>query len=106
MSNSALTVFCTCPDAAKAREIADALVGEKLAACVNIVPGLTSVYRWHGNIQADSEVLLIIKTRDTRLRALEERICALHPQEVPEVIALPIVDGSAPYLKWLQEQTL
>ncbi len=105
MTEQALTVLCTCPDANTAREIADALVGESLAACVNIVPGLTSIYRWRGNIHADAEVLLLIKTRAGRMQELEGRIRALHPYEVPEVIALPVTDGSAPYLDWIQEQT-
>lgn len=105
MTEQALAVLCTCPDAAKAREIADALVAENLAACVNIAPGLTSVYRWRGNIHADDEVLLIIKTRAGRMQAVEERIRALHPYELPEVIALPVTGGSALYLDWIQEQT-
>jgi periplasmic divalent cation tolerance protein len=98
-------VLCTCPDSAQARRIADALVGEKLAACVNILPGLTSVYEWKGKLAADDEVLLIIKTAADRSDAMARRIAELHPYEVPEVVALPIVTGLEPYLHWITEET-
>ena len=94
-------MLCTCPDRDKALELAEALVGERLAACVNLIPGLTSVYRWEGAIQQDSEVLLLIKTQETRVAALIERLRQLHPYEVPEIIAIPISEGLPDYLSWI-----
>jgi periplasmic divalent cation tolerance protein len=96
-----LVVFSTSETEEEARTIARALVEGQLAACVNIVPGLHSVYRWKGAVEEASEVLLIIKTSRTlfgQVRAVIERI---HSYELPEVIALPIVDGSERYLEWL-----
>lgn len=100
MSN-ALVCYCTCPDATVARQIAEDLVGAQVAACVNIVPGVTSVYRWQGRIEADAEVLLIIKTDAERYPSLEARVRQQHPYELPELIAVPVATGSAPYLEWL-----
>ncbi|MDQ2069634.1 divalent-cation tolerance protein CutA [Natronospira bacteriovora] len=98
-------VFCTCPDTDVAGNLASRLVAEKLAACVNILPGLTSVYEWQGKVESDPEVLLIIKTADDRLPTLIERVEALHPYEVPEVIALPIEAGLPAYLNWINDET-
>ncbi|MCX7802037.1 MAG: divalent-cation tolerance protein CutA [Meiothermus ruber] len=100
-----LTVFCTVPDLETARRIAHTVVHEELAACVNLLPGLTSVYRWQGQVEESSELLLIIKTRQERYPALEARIQALHPYQVPEVIALSIERGSVSYLDWISEST-
>lgn len=100
-----LAVFCTCPDDASAARIADALVDERLAACVNRLPGLRSVYRWQGAIERSDEVLLVIKTTAPRLEALTERVRALHPNELPEVIAFEVAGGLAAYLDWVAEQT-
>jgi len=97
-----LVAMCTCPDDVVASRIAEALVREGLAACVNRVPGLRSIYMWQGQLQSDQEVLLLIKTTKTRFTALNERINALHPYELPELIALPVVAGSADYLAWVQ----
>lgn len=102
---SVLLCLCTCPDAASAAAIADALVQERLAACVNQLPGLRSVYRWQGRVEHAQEVLLLIKTTDVRLAALTERLQALHPNELPGVIAVEAVGGLAPYLAWVAEQT-
>lgn len=99
-----LVVFITAGSAEEADRLAEALVQERLAACVNIVPGLTSVYRWEGALQRDQEWLLIAKTRRERFAALVERVQALHSYQVPEVIALPLVVGHAPYLAWLDEE--
>lgn len=96
-----LVVLCTVPGEEIAKKIAHVLVQESLAACVNIVPGLTSVYSWEGQMVEDSELLLLIKTRQERYPALEQRIRQLHPYQVPEVIALPIQQGSPQYLEWL-----
>jgi periplasmic divalent cation tolerance protein len=94
-------VLMTAPSAEVAATIARAVVGEGLAACVNIVPGVRSIYRWQGEVCDDAEVLCVIKTRAERFEALRARIAALHPYEVPEIIALPIAAGSAPYLAWI-----
>ena len=102
---SPLLILCTCPDAGSAAAIARALVEERLAACVNRVPGLTSVYRWQGEIHEDSEVLLLVKTRRELFEPLRARLVALHPYDVPEVIALDITAGHAPYLEWLRTET-
>jgi periplasmic divalent cation tolerance protein len=74
-----------------------------LAACVNVVPGVVSVYRWKGAVCRDGEVMLFIKTRAERLPALREALLALHPYELPELVALPVESGHAPYLAWLDE---
>ena len=98
----AVVVFSTFPDPEKAAEVARTLVGEQLAACVNVVQQVRSIYRWKGAVQDDAEVLAIIKTTSERQDALIARLVALHPYELPEAIALPVVDGHAPYLAWLE----
>ena len=105
MESQALAVYCTCPDQVVAERIAEAVVSERLAACVNLVPDVTSIYRWQGEIQRDAELLLIIKTRRTVYPQLEARIIELHPYQVPEIIALPIQAGSAAYLAWIADNT-
>ncbi|WP_425604505.1 divalent-cation tolerance protein CutA [Novilysobacter erysipheiresistens] len=100
-----LLCLCTCPDAASARTIADALVGERLAACVNRLPGLESTYRWEGRVEHADEVLLLIKTTTERLDALTARLQTLHPYELPELVAVEAAGGLAPYLAWVAEQT-
>ncbi|GAB3729748.1 divalent-cation tolerance protein CutA [Luteimonas pelagia] len=102
---SVLACFCTCPDTASADAIARALVEERLAACVNQLPGLRSVYRWEGRVECDDEVLLVAKTTSDRLEALTARVQALHPYELPEVIAVEVAGGLAAYLDWVAEQT-
>lgn len=96
-------VLITVPSEEVARSIARALVEERLAACVNILPGLTSVYRWQGEVVEDQEVLLIVKTTTFAFPRLKERVLALHPYTVPEIIALPIAEGHGAYLSWLRE---
>ncbi|HET8818161.1 MAG TPA: divalent-cation tolerance protein CutA [Arenimonas sp.] len=105
MSSPVLACFCTCPDASSAARIADAVVQERLAACVSQLPGLRSVYRWAGGIERADEVLLVIKTTGDRLEALTTRIQALHPNELPEVIAFQVAGGLSAYLDWVAEQT-
>ena len=100
-----LIVYCACPDAATADTLAQALVGARLAACVNVLPGVRSTYRWHGAIERADEVLLLIKTTRDRLDALCASIRALHPYELPEVIAVEASGGLPPYLDWVAEQT-
>jgi len=101
MASNALVVLVTAASAEEASRIADALVGGRLAACVNIVGGIESVYRWEGKVTRDSEVLMVIKTTDDRYAELEAQVRALHSYTTPEVIALRIEHGSAAYLKWL-----
>ena len=103
--SEALIVFVTVAARADGERIAEALVGEQLAACVNIVGPIRSIYRWQGEICRDDEHLLIIKTTRARYAALEARVKALHSYEVPEVVALPIELGSAQYLAWIGDMT-
>ena len=97
----ALVVLVTAPAEQKAVEIARALVDERLAACVNVLSGVRSIYRWKGEVCEDPEVLLVVKTTAARFEALRSRVLALHPYETPEVIALPVEAGSEPYLRWI-----
>jgi len=101
----AIVVLVTCPSAEVGEKIARALVEERLAACVNLIPQIASVYRWEGKVVLDGETLLVIKTRRTRFSSLATRITALHPYSVPEIIALPLETGARPYLAWLAEST-
>lgn len=101
MNTTVLIALCTCPDAGVADRIAATLVDEGLAACVNLVPGLTSIYRWQGEIQRDAEVLLLIKTCEARLPELTHRVRELHPYELPELIAVPVSGGLPDYLEWV-----
>ncbi|XP_063147264.1 protein CutA isoform X2 [Candoia aspera] len=98
--------FVTCPNETVAKDIARALVEKQLAACVNIVPRVTSIYQWKGAIEEDTEVLLMIKTRSSRVPALAEYVRSVHPYEVAEVIAVPIQQGNPPYLQWVEEAVL
>jgi periplasmic divalent cation tolerance protein len=98
-------VLCTCPDQERALAIGTALVEQGLAACVNLVPGLLSVYRWEGTVQRDPEVLLLVKTRADRLADLTEGLRRLHPYDLPEIIALPIIAGLPAYLSWIDQCT-
>jgi periplasmic divalent cation tolerance protein len=100
-----VVVLCTAPNDQTAREIARDLVERRLAACVNVAGGLLSVYRWQGAVHEESEVLLLIKTRAILFEALAAAIAARHPYSTPEIIALPIVAGAAPYLSWLAAET-
>lgn len=96
-------VLCTCPSMDIAKQLATHLVTEKLAACVNIMPQVTSIYQWQGEIQQDSEFQLIIKTTANNFNALSDAISQLHPYDVPEIIAVDIVNGNQPYLNWISE---
>ena len=97
----AIVVLVTAGTAENAEQIARALVEERLAACVNLIPGVRSIYRWQGKVADEAEWLLVIKSERSRFAAIEARVRALHGYEVPEVIALEIAEGSAPYLEWL-----
>ncbi len=98
-----LLVLVTIPSEHVGREIAGQLLEERLCACVNIVPGLTSLYTWEGEVCCDDELLLMIKTTGARFDALAVRIQELHPYDVPEIIATPIVQGATDYLAWIEE---
>jgi periplasmic divalent cation tolerance protein len=95
--------FSTVGSAEDAERLARALVERRLAACVSVVPGVVSIYRWKGAVEREEEHLLVIKTRTERLPALSEALVALHPYEVPELLALDVADGHPPYLAWLDE---
>lgn len=98
-------VLSTAPDTDTAARIAHALVGESLAACVNIVPAIRSIYAWNGAVQDGQEVLMIAKTTAARVVACRERLVALHPYEVPEVVAVQLSDGHDAYLRWIATAT-
>ena len=98
-------VFCTIDSAEAARKLARRLVQDRLAACVNIIENVTSVYKWEGRIEEDAELLLVIKTRDSRLQNLMDRIAELHPYDVPEILSWPVRKGSKAYLDWVVSET-
>jgi periplasmic divalent cation tolerance protein len=100
-----LMVLCTCPSRSVADAIATALLEERLAACVNQLPGVTSMYRWKGRIETDDEVLLLIKTTSRNFSGLRDAIHKLHPYELPEVVGVPITMGSDAYLDWIDTST-
>jgi len=102
---SALLVITNAPDRAVAERMADALVGKRLAACVNVLAPCRSVYRWQGDVQHDEEHPMLIKTTDERYAELEAEIRALHPYELPEIIAVPIGRGLPGYLAWVVDGT-
>lgn len=98
-------VLVTCPNPEVGERIARTLVVKRLAACGNVTTPVTSVYRWKGKVQKDSEVLLVLKTRRALVSACVRQIRALHPYKVPEIIALPIVGGFKDYLTWVDSET-
>ncbi|MSP15382.1 MAG: divalent-cation tolerance protein CutA [Myxococcales bacterium] len=98
-----VVALSTVASAEQAEVLARALVEERLAACVNVVPGVRSFYRWRGELAVDGEVLCVIKTRRDRVEALRARLVALHPYELPELVVLDVVAGHEPYLAWLDE---
>ncbi|MHB1586971.1 MAG: divalent-cation tolerance protein CutA [Acidiferrobacteraceae bacterium] len=98
---SACILLTTCPDKASAETIASTLVTERLAGCVNIVPGISSWYRWQGEVRSSTEHLLLIKAPCAHYDRLEARLQALHPYELPEIIAVTVASGLPAYLSWL-----
>jgi periplasmic divalent cation tolerance protein len=101
----AILVLTMLPNADAAVEIAKMVVKEKLAACVNILPAARSIYRWKGQIEDTSEVLMLLKTRHEHYDRVQARLLELHPYEVPEVLAIPVEQGYYPYLEWLGRET-
>ena len=99
-TTDAIVVLVTVP-ADRAEALARTLVEERRCACVNLVPGVRSIYRWEDQVQADPETLCVVKTTRQGFEALKARVLELHPYQVPEVIALPVEAGHAPYLAWL-----
>ncbi|XP_004624291.1 protein CutA isoform X1 [Octodon degus] len=102
---SVSAAFVTCPNEKVAKEIARAVVEKHLAACVNLIPQITSIYEWKGKIEEDSEVLMMIKTQSSLVPALTDFVRSVHPYEVAEVIALPVEQGNPPYLQWVCQVT-
>ena len=98
-------VYMTASSAEEAETIAEALVGERLAACVNVIDGMRSTYRWEGAVQHDSETVVIAKTRRALVERLTARVKALHSYSCPCVVALPIVGGNPDFLSWIEEET-
>jgi len=96
-----IAVFLTAPNGEEATRLADLLVGSQLAACVQILPEMESVFRWQGQVTRESEILLIVKTTAEKFADLEREVRALHSYDVPEIVAVPIVAGSNAYLDWL-----
>jgi|SRR5436305_8562691 periplasmic divalent cation tolerance protein len=100
----AVLILSTCPNEESASRLAEALVSERLAACVNVLPSVKSVYRWEGAVETATEHLLLIKTTDARFPAVRARIVELHSYDTPEIIAVPITAGSESYMSWLAAQ--
>ena len=100
-ANEAIVVFVTAANSEEAAELAEMLVGQRLAACVQILPEMETVYRWLGKIERQKEVLVIAKTIKSKFEELEREVRAIHSYETPEIVALPLAAGSPPYLEWL-----
>jgi periplasmic divalent cation tolerance protein len=100
-----IVVFVTCGSEEEALKIAHSLVEERVAACVNLISPVRSIYRWEGKIWDEKEWILIIKTQKESFEGLERKVKSLHSYSVPEIIGLPIVEGSSSYLQWLLEET-
>jgi len=101
VADEAIVVLMTAANGEEAARLADMLIGAHLAACVQILPEMESVYRWQGKIERQPEILLLAKTARSKFEELEREVRALHSYDTPEIVALPIVAGSAPYLEWL-----
>jgi len=105
MSHDYVIVLTTLPADSETAEFARTLVEERLAACVNILPPMESMYRWEGVVEQESERQIVIKTARERIVALWDRVRELHPYDVPEFVVIPIVDGNDAYLRWIAEST-
>ena len=102
---SAIFIYVTAPSAVEARKIAEVVVTDRLAACANIIPGMRSIYHWQGKIEEADETVIIFKTRATLFQAVEARVKELHKYSAPCIVALPVEQGSAPYLEWIMAET-
>lgn len=102
----AVVVFSTTPDEEAAARIAETLVKERLAACVQVLPGATSYYRWEGKLEKSAEMLLVIKTTRDRLEELVSKVESMHPYDVPELVAVEVAGGAKKYLDWIGQETL
>jgi periplasmic divalent cation tolerance protein len=105
MTTEYITVFITAPNEEEASKISRTIVEERLAACVNIIRSVRSIYRWQGSVEDESEVLMVVKTKRTLFDRLQKRVKELHSYEVPEIIGLPVIEGSKDYLDWLGQET-
>jgi periplasmic divalent cation tolerance protein len=105
MPEDILMLYCTCPDDEVAERIATEIVSRGLAGCVNRIPGLTSTYRWEGELRTGTEVLLLIKTSASRSAELTAELLRMHPYELPEIIAVPVVGGHQAYIDWIGDCT-
>jgi periplasmic divalent cation tolerance protein len=99
-----IVVLTTAPSAEVAETIGTALVEERLAACANLVPGVTSIFRWKGEVSREPEILVVLKTTPARLGTLRRRLVELHPYDVPEMLALEVRGGHAPYMEWVRAE--
>lgn len=106
MKSEVMVVLCTFPDVEKARQIGAVLVERQVAACINLLSGVTSIYRWEGKIEEAGEVMGVIKTTAEAYPALEAAILELHPYDTPELLALPVGQGAEKYLAWVAGQVL
>lgn len=104
-SSELVVALSTAPDTEQAARIGRALVEERLIACASLVPGLTSIYRWQGEVQQEGEVLLVMKTRRALVERLKARLPQLHPYEVPELIVTPVTEGLEAYCRWVRDET-
>lgn len=104
-SDPILVAWVPCPDHATARRIAGSAVASRLAACGNILPGATSVYRWDGEIRCDEETILVLKTTEARREELTDLVTASHPYELPAISFLPVAGGHPPFLDWVASET-
>jgi len=102
MASKTVVVLITAPDVEHAARIGRQLVDEGLAACVNLVPQIRSIYRWEGRVEEGAECLMLAKTREGAFEALRARVAALHPYQCPEIVAVPVAAGHPPYLAWLE----
>ena len=100
-----IIIYITTASSEEAASIGKALVDERIAACANVLPGMTSIYRWDGKTQSGSEAVLILKTRKNLLAKAEIRIKDLHSYDTPCILAIPVIDGSHPFLQWIEKET-
>ena len=98
-------IYCTCPDIETAERISRLLITQHMAACVNQVPGITSIYEWEGKIEENNEVLLLIKSTEERFASIKRLVLEEHPYELPELIAVPVTKGLPDYLDWIKQCT-